>query len=135
MQDVPSPKMNKFVLDASALLALMNKEPGHEVVANAVAYSLMSSVNVSEAAIILHKHGIDIKDARILINDMLAEIVPFNDEHAFTAASLNKQTSRFGLSLGDRACLSVAYHLKLPVLTADRQWAKVHIGVPVELIR
>lgn len=127
--------MNKFVLDASALLALMNKEPGHERVASAAAYSLMSSVNVSEAVTILQKHGIDIEDARVLINDILAEIVPFNDEHAFTAALLNKQTSQFSLSLGDRACLSVAYHLKLPVLTADRQWAKVHIGVPIELVR
>jgi len=39
-----------------------------------------------------------------------------------------------GLSLGDHACLSVAYHLKLPVLTADRQWAKLHIGALIDLI-
>jgi PIN domain nuclease of toxin-antitoxin system len=37
--------------------------------------------------------------------------------------------------LGDRACLALALRLGLPVMTADRIWGKVTLGVDVQLIR
>jgi len=40
-----------------------------------------------------------------------------------------------GLSLGDRACLALALREQAPVLTGDRAWSKVDVGVEVVLIR
>lgn len=50
-------------------------------------------------------------------------------------ASLIKHTKPFGLSLGDRACLALGMKMNLPVLTADRAWAKLDLGVQVNLLR
>lgn len=127
--------MDKYVLDASALLALINKEAGHELVSDVVAHSVMSTVNVAEAVTVLQNHGIDNSTARNFIADILGQILPFEEDQAFTAAALNKLTSKFGLSLGDRACLSVAHHLKLPVLSADKLWSKLNIDVVIKMIR
>ncbi len=42
----------------------------------------------------------------------------------------------FGLSLGDRACLTLAMLRKVPTLTADQTWARIpDLGVDVVLIR
>jgi PIN domain nuclease of toxin-antitoxin system len=37
--------------------------------------------------------------------------------------------------LGDRACLALAQQLDLPVLTADKIWQRLDIGVSIQLIR
>jgi len=61
--------------------------------------------------------------------------VPFDASDAVGAGLLRAATRPFGLSLGDRACLQLATRLKLPVLTTDRQWARLSIGVPLVLTR
>ncbi len=50
-------------------------------------------------------------------------------------ASLWKTTREAGLSLGDRACLALGLKTELPVLTTDRAWADLKVGVSVGLIR
>ena len=62
-------------------------------------------------------------------------ILPFTIEDAERAARMWPVTSKFGLSLGDRACLALALRLDLPVMTADRVWGKLQMGVEVQLIR
>jgi PIN domain nuclease of toxin-antitoxin system len=44
-------------------------------------------------------------------------------------------TKAHGLSLADRACLALAKRLDLPVVTADRDWAGLDLGITVQLIR
>jgi ribonuclease VapC len=65
----------------------------------------------------------------------LLVIFPLDEAQAREAARLRPSTRAAGLSLGDRACLALAASLKLPVLTADRAWAGLQVGVVVELIR
>ena len=68
--------------------------------------------------------------------DRLAlQIVPFDSRQARDTARIRRATRRFGLSLGDRACVVLAHNLGLPALTADRAWAELDIGVEVSLIR
>ncbi|MCP4421465.1 MAG: type II toxin-antitoxin system VapC family toxin, partial [Chloroflexi bacterium] len=44
-------------------------------------------------------------------------------------------TKPFGLSIADRACLSLAMVRKIPVFTADRIWQQVGLEIEINLIR
>jgi PIN domain nuclease of toxin-antitoxin system len=110
-----------MVLDASALLAFLFQEEGSPVVAAALEGSCMSAVNLSEVLGLFARDG---KDTRIVahwLRQLPVEIIPFSRDEAVEAAALRAQTDRHGLSLGDRACLSLALNRGLPVLTADRE--------------
>jgi PIN domain nuclease of toxin-antitoxin system len=54
--------MSEVVLDASAILALLNAEPGAAVVEEAVPGAVMSAVNLSEAvAKLAERGGVEVK--------------------------------------------------------------------------
>ena len=117
--------MSKVVLDASALLALLNQEAGHELVEKHLSNAVMSTVNISEVISVLIDTGIPHKTAREMVLEIIKEIIPFELQHAFVTASMKKTTKAYGLSFGDRACLTLAELKKLPALTADKIWAKI----------
>jgi PIN domain nuclease of toxin-antitoxin system len=62
-------------------------------------------------------------------------VIPFDAADAKIVASLWPPTRPSGLSLGDRACLALGLRLGVPVLTADRAWASLKLGVDVGVIR
>ena len=126
--------MHKVVLDASALLALINSEPGADNVAKILPNACMSSVNYSEVATVLQNIGMS-GDVIESILEGLVEVISFSQEHALFAASLHSQTKKHGLSLGDRACLALGCSIKCPVYTADRVWANLNLEIKVHLIR
>jgi PIN domain nuclease of toxin-antitoxin system len=64
-----------------------------------------------------------------------ARVVPVEAAHAEHAAVLRERTRSKGLSLADRICFALAASRKVPVMTADRAWAEVDVGVEVRLIR
>jgi PIN domain nuclease of toxin-antitoxin system len=66
---------------------------------------------------------------------MECEIVDVTMIHALIVAKLRPLTKALGLSLGDRTCLALAIERDCPAMTADRNWAKLNIGVPIQLIR
>lgn len=128
--------MTKIVFDASALLALINQEPGYEIAAEALPEAVMSAVNVSEVVTILKNIGMSLEEASSLVMELLGTIIPFNIEQAITTADLREQTKDKGLSLGDRACLALALLSHAPVLTADKIWKDIKIGgLEIRLIR
>ncbi len=127
--------MNKIVLDASAVLALINKEPGHIAVEKILTQSVISAVNLSEVIAVLVDIGMDVKDVETIVYGIINDIVPFDHKQSVVAGALRKETKQLGLSLGDRACLALAKVLRVPVLTADKIWSKVNVGIEVKLIR
>ncbi len=124
----------KAILDASALLALINAERGADMVASVLPQAAISSVNFSEVMTILHAKGMPVDEAHLIIGSMLP-VVPFSKEHALEAASLYLKTKSKGLSLGDRACLSLGFCLDLPIYTADKAWAELELNLKIVLIR
>jgi PIN domain nuclease of toxin-antitoxin system len=48
---------------------------------------------------------------------------------------LRPKTKQLGLSLADRACLALGASLERPVLTTDRAWERVDVGVDIRVIR
>lgn len=124
-----------YVLDASAVLALLGGEPGSEVVSNAIAESTISAVNLSEVAAKLADVGIPFAEIRAVLAGLPFEVADFGQTLAYEAAALRPATRHLRLSLGDRACLALARRLGVPAVTADRSWADVSAGVEVRLIR
>lgn len=123
------------VLDASALLAHLLKEPGAQLVSDRLANAQISSVNWAETLQFAIFNDIDIEALTDTLGTLGLRILPFTSTHAFGAARLRAPTQHLGLSLADRACLTVASEEGLPVLTADRSWAQLDLDVEVELIR
>jgi len=123
------------VLDASALLALLNNEPGAELVAEALPQGAISAINLSEVVAKLSEAGMPEEAIQEALRALPLEVVSFDQEQAYEAGLLRLRTRGVGLSLGDRGCLSLARKLGLPALTADRTWEQLAIGAEVRVIR
>jgi ribonuclease VapC len=128
--------MNRIVLDASALLALLNQEPGAETLTpELLSGAAISTVNLAEVHSKLVRRGLSPDDAWEAALGPIREAVPFTAEHARLVGDLVAQTRPLGLSLGDRACLALGLALKAPVYTADKSWKKLKVGSRIHIIR
>lgn len=127
--------MPEVVLDASALLALLNRETGAELVAAVLPGAAVSALNLSEVVAKLAEAGMPQEAIREALQGLSLDVVPFDLEQAYEAGLLRPSTKGMGLSLGDRGCLSLALRLGLPVLTADRSWQRLSVGAKVRVIR
>lgn len=126
------------VIDSSALLALLLREPGSEVIRSAFASDtavLISAVNVAEVVARLFDRGQSEAEVAETVSEWGAETMPFTHELAVAAGELRPATRHVGLSNADRACLALGAAENVPVLTADRAWAQLDIGVEIRLIR
>jgi PIN domain nuclease of toxin-antitoxin system len=124
------------VLDASALIAMLNEEPGADRVRRAaVAGSKISTLNYAEAGTRL----LDIGERPEVVDETLrllgVEIVGFDTDLAVSAVALRSVTRPAGLSLADRACLALAMREDAVALTADRAWGTIDLDCRIELIR
>lgn len=123
------------VLDASALLAYLKDEPGGDVVEAILAESVISSVNWAEVIQKAIAAGVVVEG---ILDDLQAlglVVEPFTSEDGEVAGRLWEQTRSFGLSLGDRACLSLGLRSGVAVLTSDRAWAMLNLSLDVQVIR
>jgi ribonuclease VapC len=127
--------VSKYVLDASALLALMNNEAGAQRVRDILAESVIGAANVCETFGRLISAGMTPGDARTSIELLNLEVIPFDTELAYNAGALVPRTKKLGLSLGDRACLALGMALNRTVVTAELLWHRLKIEVTVEVIR
>lgn len=124
-----------FVLDASALLALLNEEPGSSAVEALLDGAVISSVNWCEAFGKLRARGLEATGITTNMDGTRIEILAFDETDARTAGELTMRTRSAGLSLADRACLALASRLGVPAVTADRAWTTLDVGVEIVCIR
>lgn len=127
--------MNDYVLDASAMLALLNGETGSELVLEMLPHAIISTVNLAEVCARLAGVGMAGREIRETMSLLGLVIAPFDEECAFISADLRPITQSVGLSLGDRACLALAKQTGRVAVTSDRAWQTVETGVDVRLIR
>ena len=123
------------VLDASALLALLNAEPGAERVAACIPGGVVSAVNLAEVVGKLAEAGMAVDDIRLALSGLGLRIADLDEGLAYVVGLLRPSTRARGLSLGDRACLAQAKRSALPALTADRDWLSLDLGLEIEAIR
>lgn len=128
--------MSKWILDASAVLALLNQEPGSNVVERALGDGAsVVTVNLAEVVAKLADAGMPNQAIREALGALPISVVDFDEDLAYRTGLLRSLTHELGLSLGDRACLALAQRLRLPVLTTDHAWASLDIGVEVRVLR
>ena len=127
--------MTEVVLDASAVIALINNEPGADVVDAALDEAIISAVNLSEVVAVLIDAGFEFDRARAIVQRIGLPVIAFDEPQGLEAGGLRAVTRAAGLSLGDRACLCLAEQRGTAVVTADRRWATLPLRPEIRLIR
>lgn len=126
-----------IVLDASALLALANREPGWEVVARHATNqdSTISAVNYGEVLQKALRRGVAAGHIDFGMDVLGITVSPFGRLDARLPASFYRHRS--GLSLADRVCSALARSLSSPAYATDRLWEKwaPEFNVQITVIR
>jgi ribonuclease VapC len=128
------------VLDASAVLALLNDEEGastveqllHESAPSETGHSaLLSTVNLIEV------RQYAPPDALAALEDQESPIgtVALTVEQAALAADLWSSTRHLGLSLADRVCIALGIATRLTVVTAEHRWLNLDLDITITHIR
>lgn len=126
--------MKKTVLDATAVLALLNDEPGAGTVASLLPQAVISTVNLAEVVGKLAETGMPEGMIKSVLGELGLMVIPFDEDLALSTGLLRPATSDYGLSLGDRTCLALGQHLRRAVLTAERMWKTVRLDVEIQMI-
>jgi ribonuclease VapC len=129
------------VLDASAVLAMILKEPGGSRVESALDAAnqgagseiAISSVNWCEVLTRLQRSPASLTPKELAGILSGVEVVPFERHGAELAAQLNLLAPF--ISLGDRACLALATARKAAAWTTDKTWTRVKASVRIEVLR
>jgi ribonuclease VapC len=127
--------LSDVALDSSAILAYVFQEKGADAAALLLAGGLLSTVNLAEVHARMITGATSTERAWSWIENLGCEICPFTETQARIAAELRPLTRRFGLSLGDRACLALGMERKATVYTTDRAWTQLDLGIRIEVIR
>ena len=117
----------KCVLDASALMTLINAELGADLVEKHIEKACISSVNFTEVLTKLLEQSIPFEDAQTILNNFNLEIIVYDEEQISGVSLFRLDTKQYGLSLADRVCLNLGRLLKLPVITTDQIWSKIKV--------
>lgn len=118
----------QVVLDASAILAVVQKEPGAAVVARALPHASMSAVNIAEVTSWLYENQWSTPEIEVFLDGLSIRELPFDSRAALLTGKFRTMTKSIGLGLGDRACLATGYIEQCPILTADRAWLSLNMN-------
>lgn len=111
------------VLDASAVLAYLQGEPGADEVEEQLRDgAACGAANWSEVAQKVLAADRDWDLARALLDSFEVEVEPVTERDAEWAA--RRWTAGEGLSLGDRLCLALAERRDAEAWTADASWGR-----------
>ncbi|HTW81497.1 MAG TPA: type II toxin-antitoxin system VapC family toxin [Terracidiphilus sp.] len=128
--------MNEVVFDASAVLALLQNEPGAEkLTGDVLVRAVASAVNLAEVQSKLVKVKNDPDRAWAAALSTVNAVEPYSREQARIASDLITQTEEYGLSLGDSSCLALAIYLGAEVYTTEQIWKNLKLGILIHVIR
>lgn len=125
----------QYVLDSSAVIALVRREHGWEKVEAALERSVMSAISLTESMTKLIRQGGEPRLVERLLRALDLEVIPWDEQLAWASRDFCPLAWTNGLSFADRACLTLARQLDLAAMTGDSEWKKLRHGVRVCLFR
>ena len=127
-----------IVLDSSAILALLNDEPGASKVEAVLDRAIVGAANLAEVAAKLGEKGLGKEEVEVVLA-VIHDVRPMTQEQALAAGALRMPTRSMGLSMGDRACIALAMELGATAMTCDRAWNSLDptiiSGARVDMLR
>ena len=129
----------RVVLDASALVAWLRREPGWDVVDRALERGVVASPCMTEVLYSAVAAGYSAPIAEFFQGLLLRGVVvePMTEADCVRSAELVVQSrgrSRLdrgpGLSLANSICIAVAERLGFAVVSGDRHWMEYELSVP-----
>jgi ribonuclease VapC len=123
-----------LVVDTSALLAVAFNERGAEEAQRLARGGILGMANFVEAITRGLEQGHPPERVLTLISMLQIDVVPVDRATADQALPLWQERKR-NLSLGDRLCIGLALARGLPLLTGDRRWKQLDLGVSVVVFR
>jgi ribonuclease VapC len=129
--------MTAAVLDSSVLISILNQEKGWQESEAYLNQGIISAVNMAEVASYLGRKVSSLETINQVLSSFMIHVIPYDGANAAQTGLLNNQGMKYGLSLGDRVCFTLAQERQLPVVTTDRIWQEFGqiIGVDVILMR
>jgi ribonuclease VapC len=126
----------EYVLDSTALIALVTKEPGFERVQELLERSTINAVNLTETIHKLVQKGSPHRLVERKLQGLQLNVIAWSESLAYHSAEFANLGKSHGFSLGDRACLALAKQLHATAVTADQVWRQVPgLGVAVLMFR
>jgi PIN domain nuclease of toxin-antitoxin system len=115
----------QYLLDASALLAIILNESGSDRVQEVFDNSRIHAINLAEVAKKLFQKGMPAEEVHEVLLALELEVIEdVNPRHAIFIGELLAANRRTGLALGDVVCLTTAALMGNKAVTADRRWAE-----------
>jgi PIN domain nuclease of toxin-antitoxin system len=127
--------MTEKLLDSSAVLASLNGEPGGDLIDAVAIGSHISAINLAEVISKLILGGLSPADAFVVAQQCGAETIEVDEGQAILAGEIHARSRSAGLSMANAFCLALAKQRRFEVLTSDRAWKTLDLGVEVTLIR
>lgn len=129
-------KNKKNLLDTSAVIALLKKEPGYKIIESIIASSAVSAINLAELITVLTRFEITENEIEEITADIVPQIIPFCRDLAKRVNILSKHINGYGLSLGDKACIATGEYYNMNIYTADKIWSELKIpNLKIILVR
>jgi ribonuclease VapC len=126
----------EYVLDSTAVLALLYLEPGHQYVKEVLNKSAVSAVNLAEIINKLAQMGPMPEAVRVSLAKLELQVEDWSEDMAYRSVEFSRFNKSHGLSLGDRACLTLAKQLRATAVTSDRTWRRLpSLGVSIMIFR
>jgi len=125
----------QYVLDTSAVIALLRQEHGWEVVQGVLEHSVICAVNLTETITKLIHRGGEPRMVEHYLKGLALEVLPWDEALAWESRDLCPLTWTHGISFADRACLALARSRRLTAVTSDAAWRRLGLDVRILLFR
>jgi ribonuclease VapC len=127
--------MTRYVLDQSAIVAVLRREKGYEKVMPRLYGGLVSSITIADLMTQAALHGAEVKSAFQALKLLHLEVVSFSELHALLVAELSCLPGSAKLGHSELAVLSLAMDRRATVLTSNELLSKAKLPVKINLFR
>jgi PIN domain nuclease of toxin-antitoxin system len=126
--------VSEIVLDASALIAMLKREKGADIVAAAIAVAPICAINYAEVVTHFIHLGMPEREVDAMLDPPPMTIVLTDKALAQLAGRLRAVTAGHGVSLGDRFCLALAHRDGLPAWTSNQSSTATADAVQTKIV-